>query len=482
MSKKKRPFSIDDLWALARIGSPTISPDGHLACVSVTRYEMGENNSTTNLWLLSTDGKTRRQLTRGKNDGEPQFSPDGKSIAFVAKRHADDLKDQIEASHLYVIDLNGGEARRLTSIDTGVFGIRWLPDGKHIAFMSYSWPDGKTEAEQNMRAAKEKSNKVKAVISERNHYRYWDHWLPEGRRVHVWRVPASGGKAKDLLAGDRSWLPATEPNAGMYDFSPNGRSMAFVQEREADPKAPIYSDIVLLDLRTGDIKNLTAGSDLTHEHPRFSPNGRQIACLTTDVGKAYNEQSRLALIDPVKASVRVLTGDWDFGVNAPIEWRADGNALVFSAEQREIQPLFEMLIDGSAPREISRGPGHGGSTGPAVLSKNGNTMVYMRAANRLSAVCVGEQNRWQWRTQHRSFQSRPALGTRGRIERIGHHQGLRARAGADVDHQTRGIHQQAQVAIDARDSRRPAYLLWRYLALALERPAVCGQRLGARRG
>jgi dipeptidyl aminopeptidase/acylaminoacyl peptidase len=380
MSKNKRPFTIDDLWALARISSPTVSPDGRWACVAVTRYDMAENNSSTNLWLLSTDGKTQRQLTRGKNDGEPQFSPDGKSIAFVAKREADNAKDQVESSHLYLIDLDGGEARRLTSLDTGVFGIRWMPDGKHVAFLSYSWPKWKTEAEQNKRAAKEKSSKVKALVVENNHYRYWDQWLPQGRKVHVWSVPVTGGKAKDLLAGDRYWLPASDPNAGMYDFSPDGRTMAFVQERERDPKAPSYSDIVLLDLRTGTTRNLSAASKLTHEHPRFSPDGSRIACLSTDVKKAYNEQARLALIDLTKSSLRVITSGWDLGVNAPIEWRPDGKSIVCSAEQREIQPLFEVRLDGSVPLELSRGPGHGGSTGPAVLSSSGSTMVYVRAA------------------------------------------------------------------------------------------------------
>ena len=46
---KKHLFSIDDLWALARVGSPTVSPDGAWACVSCTRYDMDENESRTNL-------------------------------------------------------------------------------------------------------------------------------------------------------------------------------------------------------------------------------------------------------------------------------------------------------------------------------------------------------------------------------------------------------------------------------------------------
>ena len=289
----KSTITIDDLWSMARVGSPTVSPDGKWACVSVTRYDMEENNSRTNLWLLATDGSTQRQLTRGKNDGEPQFSPDGSAIAFVARRTADDVKDAIETSHLYLIDVGGGEARRLTTLNTGVFGIRWHPDGKRLAFLSWTWPDAGGEAEQNKRFAEDKRNKVRALVAEDNHYRYWDHWLPQNRDVHVWTISTKGGRAVDLLAGSGHWLPAQDPNAGMYDFTKDGRSLVFTQERLRNPKAPAFSDIVLRELRSGVTRNLTAKSTRSHEHPRVSPDGSSIACLSSNYQLAHNEQARL---------------------------------------------------------------------------------------------------------------------------------------------------------------------------------------------
>src|SRR5579859_6786086 len=123
MAAAKRLMTIQDLWALKRIGTPSLSPDGKWACVAVTRYDMDKNEGTSQLWLLSTDGRTQRQLTRGKKDSAPQWSPDGKWIAFVSKRG-----EAEEEGQLYRIAPDGGEAEPLTALSTGVGGPRWFPD------------------------------------------------------------------------------------------------------------------------------------------------------------------------------------------------------------------------------------------------------------------------------------------------------------------------------------------------------------------
>src|SRR6266851_1593100 len=83
---EKRPITVDDLWKVKRVGPPTISPDGKWCAVEVTTYNMEANDSTSQIWLLATDGKTQKQLTNtpGKNSG-PKWSADGNWIAFTGK-------------------------------------------------------------------------------------------------------------------------------------------------------------------------------------------------------------------------------------------------------------------------------------------------------------------------------------------------------------------------------------------------------------
>src|SRR5512134_61708 len=136
-----RKFTAEDLWKIERLAQPTLSPDGAQACVSVTAYDMKQNKGRSSLWLLSTFGGEARRLTSaGEKDGEPRWSPDGRWIAFVAKR------DKDEEPQVYLIAPDGGEARRLTELATGASAIKWFADSRRVAFVSWVWPELRGDA------------------------------------------------------------------------------------------------------------------------------------------------------------------------------------------------------------------------------------------------------------------------------------------------------------------------------------------------
>src|SRR5437870_3700063 len=131
----KRPITLEDLWKVQRLGKPSISPDGKWVAVEVTSYSMEQNDSRSDIWLLSTDGKTQKQLTRakGKSSG-PVWSPNGKWIAFVAKRHGD-------VAQIQLISPSGGEARQLSNLPMLASGLKWGADSKTIYCVVQTWPD-----------------------------------------------------------------------------------------------------------------------------------------------------------------------------------------------------------------------------------------------------------------------------------------------------------------------------------------------------
>ena len=147
------------------------------------------------------------RLTAGDKDSDPKWSPAGDLIAFTAKRKDD------EEPQVYLIAPDGGEARRLTHRSRpAVRAIKWFADGKRIAFVSWVWPDLESDAEQAKRKKERKDAKVKAHVTERAEFRFWDHWLTDGREPHVYVCDVATGRCRDALAGTGLALPPWEPN------------------------------------------------------------------------------------------------------------------------------------------------------------------------------------------------------------------------------------------------------------------------------
>jgi dipeptidyl aminopeptidase/acylaminoacyl peptidase len=382
MPAARRPITIDDLWSLKRLGTGSVSPDGAWTCATVTSYSMEKNEASTQLWLLSIDGKTQRQLTRGKRDGDPQWSPDGQWIAFTSKRG--EGKDADEEPQLYLIGADGGEARRVGTVATGVSALRWFPDSRRLAFVSWVWPELATGAEQAKRAKAEKDDKVKATVVEHNHYRYWDHWFARGRTPHIHTIDTRSGKVQDLFAGTKLHLPPSDPDATLFDISPDGKELVFTFDSNPDPRDFSYTDLVAMDVSNRKWRTLTvrtkAQTGMAWEAPRYAPNGQWIALLGTDYSKQHNEQTRAWLLERKSAKLREWTGTWDRGVQGPLWWAEDSTATFFVAEDGVAQPIWRLGVADGIPTEVCRGSGMGGTATDVRLSVDGSTLVYARSS------------------------------------------------------------------------------------------------------
>jgi Tol biopolymer transport system component len=138
-AQEKRLITERDIMKFVWVADPQISPDGTRVAFTRVTINEGKDDYETSLWLVPASGATAsRPLTAGTRDSSPRWSPDGRTIAFVRAVERD---GKPQPAQIFVMSLDGGEARPITDVARGAGAPAWSPDGRRIAFSSLTRPD-----------------------------------------------------------------------------------------------------------------------------------------------------------------------------------------------------------------------------------------------------------------------------------------------------------------------------------------------------
>jgi Tol biopolymer transport system component len=181
--QQKRPFTFEDMMALKRVGEPVVSPNGKWVAFSVVDVNLKANTKTPSIYVVPINGGEARQLTKGEGEDRPRWSPDGKQLAFVLTRSG--------VPQIWSMDINPetampgpGPLHQLTSLSTGASGELWSPDGKYILFTSEVYPDCPDDACNKQRYEQQAQSKVKAAIFRGLFFRHWSNYTGD-KRTHI---------------------------------------------------------------------------------------------------------------------------------------------------------------------------------------------------------------------------------------------------------------------------------------------------------
>jgi dipeptidyl aminopeptidase/acylaminoacyl peptidase len=318
------PLTAETMWQLKRIGNPGLSPDGRHAVYAVTSHDDDNDKGEADLCVVATAGGEPRRLTSAAgNESDPAWSPDGRWIAFVAKRGTD------MQSQLYVIAADGGEATRVSDVPTGIATPKWFPDSTRIAFISRVWP-AITDWKQTAERMKERDeSKMKAMAWDRTPVTWWDHFIDD-RQAHVFSITREGGAPVSITLGTGFELSRRETGSDSYDIAPDGREIAFVADIDRTG-VDGNTDIFTVPATGGQARNLTAGNTADDDEPKYSPDGRYLLYTRQQIKGFYGDSSQAWLIDRENDARRRLAADWDRSIRN-LSWSPDSKALYASID------------------------------------------------------------------------------------------------------------------------------------------------------
>ncbi|SFN19820.1 S9 family peptidase [Dokdonella immobilis] len=332
-------FQPADLSRIADLGDPALSHDGNWVAYTISSANADDDQSHSDLWRVRYDGSQRIQLTHtpDSNEWRPRWSNDGAWVAFLSNRPRDaDASSDDATTQVWLMPAHGGEARRLTDFADGVEDFVWSPDAKQLAVIAI---------DPEFPADTEKPKNPPPIVTERYQFKEDGAGYLDARRKHLYLFDIASGKAELLTPGAHDeQLPA---------WSPDGKTIAYVTKRGADPDRHLNYDIYLIAPKAGaPERQLTTfpGADLDpywETYPAWSPDSTRIAYLQSGEDKwVYYAPWQLAVIDVASGKSRIP---------APIDrcfthprWAADGRHIFALVEQSLVTHVARIdLADGT---------------------------------------------------------------------------------------------------------------------------------------
>lgn len=367
----------ETLWAMGRIGSYSVSPDGTSVAYQVSYYSVKENRSNTVIYVCPLSGDAKEPTLLGLGSEPIWLSND--RLAFASK------------GEVWTMNTKGKARKQLTKTEGNVEGFLFSPDQKKIILIKQV-PFHEIIKENPDDLPKATGRLVTDLM-----YRHWDHYVES--IPHPFILDLESGEEFDILEGKPYECPM-EPFGGIEQlaWSPDSRTIAFTCRTKTGLAYSIStdSDIFLYDVEAKDLdsyehtKNLCKaskfgstlpeaipyggtlnptktlkaqainqvgkeeGQDLQvgyDQNPKFSPDGRYIAWTSMERDGYEADRQRLCIYDLQNHTKKYVTESFDSNVD-DFCWAADSKTLYFLGVWHATENLYRTDLEGNV-RQLS---------------------------------------------------------------------------------------------------------------------------------
>ena len=321
---KDKKLTPEALWAMGRIGSSTVSPDGKQIAYTVSYYSVKENKSHTVIYVMNADGTNNLLLTTtADSEMEPAWIKGGSKIAFLSAASG--------SMQLWEMNPDGSERKQLSAYEGGIDGFKFSPDESKVLFIAQvKYGERTSDLYPDLDKA---SGRVITDLM----YKHWDEWVESIPHPFVATFDGNQvGEATDILK-DEPYESPMKPFGGIEQlaWSNDSKQIAYTCRKKTGLEYSVStdSDIYLYDTESGKTRNLCK-EDATDKNlgydtnPKFSPDGKSIAWQSMEHDGYESDRNRLCVMNLKSGEKTYVTEAFQSGVDDYC-WAPDGKTLYF---------------------------------------------------------------------------------------------------------------------------------------------------------
>jgi len=333
------------LWAFGRLSDVQVSPDGKKILYGVSYYNLEQNKSNRELFVMNADGSDKKQLTETKqNEFNAVWHPDGEQIVYITSKSG-----ELQA---WVMNADGTGKNKISDVEGGITGLAFSPDGSKVLY-TQDVKISKTTQDLHPDLQLTDGRIINDLM-----YRHWNTW-EDGAYSHLFVADFKDkfSDGTDLMPGE-SYDSPLKPFGGLEEvaWTPDGKGIAYTCKKMSGVEYSFStdSDIFLYDLESGKTQNLTKGMPGYDKVPFFSPDGSKIYWHSMERAGFEADKERLFEMDLASGEKRYLTPDFDYSPFGEI-WADEGEHLYLVCAKNSEHHIFKMNVKSLQIEAVTEG-------------------------------------------------------------------------------------------------------------------------------
>lgn len=330
----------ESLFEIHSITNPVLAPNEQEAVFIRTHINEKENNYNAHLFHIDLESGETTQWTYGNERvANPQWSPDGKQVAFLVKRN--------EKQQLYILNRRGGEAQEITTLPNGVNSFLWSPCGEKV------WITSTVKKGLDIAKEEEKEDKKfpKAYVVDKMKYKADSvGLLPQERYTQIAVVDLTTKEVNTFTKGDYSH--------SLQGISHDGKTLVIGVNREENTDDVFRTPLLLINVDTKE-ETVLVDEDGYFGGAEFSFDDRYIAFGGSDHTYRNATHGHVYIYDTEAKTTQKLTemldlpvGDYAVadiqqGVSAPSVMWTENNDLYFQVSTEGDIRLYYATLEGA---------------------------------------------------------------------------------------------------------------------------------------